>query len=110
MGVLGLLAFTALITTAFVYGLARRHRFLGNDRLEPVWLGLHAAVVGGLVVGIFDHYLFNIDFHHAVTSFWLFFGLAVASTRIGGTVSSEIPVAPEHSGSVQAQEVGRAYR
>jgi O-antigen ligase len=107
MGVLGLLAFTALITTAFVYGLARRHRFLGNDRLEPVWLGLHAAVVGGLVVGIFDHYLFNIDFHHAVTSFWLFFGLAVASTRIGGTVTSEMPDAPEQSGSVQAQELGR---
>ena len=46
-----------------------------------MWLGLHAAVIGGLVAGIFDHYLFNIDFHHAVALFWLVLGLAVAATR-----------------------------
>jgi hypothetical protein len=40
-------------------------------------------VVGGLVAGIFDHYLFNIDFHHAVTIFWFLVGLAVAATRLG---------------------------
>jgi len=57
---------------------------LRDDEIRyPIWLGLHAALVGGLVAGIFDHYLFNIDFHHAVTIFWLFLGLAVATTRNG---------------------------
>jgi hypothetical protein len=88
MGVLGLLAFGSLITTALIFGLAKRDYFRGKEQLEPIWLGLHAAIVGGLVVGIFDHYLFNIDFHHAVTSFWLFFGLAVSSTRVGLRVAN----------------------
>ena len=50
---------------------------------DAVWLGLHAALVGALVAGVFDHYLFNMDFHHAVTIFWLVLGLAVGSTRLG---------------------------
>jgi hypothetical protein len=53
------------------------------ERRDAVWLGLHAALVGALVAGVFDHYLFNMDFHHAVTIFWLVLGLAVASTRLG---------------------------
>ena len=30
-----------------------------------------------------DSYLFNMDFHHAVTIFWMVLGMAVASTRLG---------------------------
>jgi polysaccharide biosynthesis protein PslJ len=51
--------------------------------LDPLWLGLHAALVGGLVAGVFDHYLFNINFHHAVTLFWMLVGMATAATRLG---------------------------
>lgn len=83
MGFLGLLAFAAVIITVFAYAFFNRLHFLQDDRHFPIWIGLHAALVGGLVTGIFDHYLFNIDFHHAVTVFWLFLGLAVASTRNG---------------------------
>ncbi|UCG23138.1 MAG: O-antigen ligase family protein [Chloroflexota bacterium] len=83
MGVSGLVSFAAVIGTVFGYGFFNRACFKGNERLDPIWIGLHAALVGGLVVGIFDHYLFNIDFHHAVTVFWLFLGLAVAATRTG---------------------------
>ena len=54
-----------------------------HERRDAVWLGLHAALVGALVAGVFDHYLFNMDFHHAVTIFWMVLGLAVASTRLG---------------------------
>jgi len=50
--------------------------------LEPVWWGLHAGLIGGLVGGIFDHYFFNLDFHHSVALFWLVIGLATAATEI----------------------------
>jgi hypothetical protein len=81
MGVLGILAFLAVIITVFGYAFLKRSNVREDENRYPIWLGLHAALIGGLVTGIFDHYLFNIDFHHAVTIFWLFLGLAVASTR-----------------------------
>ena len=83
MGIVGLFAFFTLVITLFGYAWINRSYFRGNERTDSIWLGLHAAVVGGLVVGLFDHYLFNINFHHAVTAFWIFIGLAVASTRVG---------------------------
>ncbi|MGD8584664.1 MAG: O-antigen ligase family protein [Chloroflexota bacterium] len=100
MGVLGLAAFAAVIATVFGYAYFNRRGFKGNERLDPIWLGLHAAVIGGLVVGIFDHYLFNIDFHHAVTAFWMLLGLAVASTRVGSRLARE-------AGQMQVAEVSR---
>ena len=83
MGVLGLLAFFAVIGTLFGYAFFNRQGFKTDPQRDPIWLGLHAAVIGGLTAGLFDHYLFNIDFHHAVTVFWLLVGLAVAATRLG---------------------------
>lgn len=83
MGLLGLVAFFAIVLTVFGYAFVNRHAFKNNEIADPVWLGLHAALVGGLVAGVLDHYLFNMEFHHAVTVFWLFIGLAVASTRLG---------------------------
>ena len=83
MGLVGLTAFFAVIGTLFGSAFFNRHWFKGNDRLDPVWLGLFAALLGGLVAGTLDHYLFNLDFHHAVTAFWLLIGLAAAATRLG---------------------------
>ena len=83
MGILGLLAFAAIIATLFGYAFLNRRLLRRNEGLEPIWLGFHAALIGALAAGIFDHYLFNIDFHHAVTIFWMYLGLAVASTRLG---------------------------
>lgn len=102
MGFLGLIAFMAVIGTVFGYAYANRRYFHDNEELDPIWLGLYASLIGGLVVGIFDHYLFNIDFHHAVTIFWFFLGLAVAATRVG----SELMVRAEqepcgHEGGLQ---------
>jgi hypothetical protein len=82
MGLLGLLGFFAVIGTVFIYALRHRHAARADERHDAVWLGLHAALVGALVAGVFDHYLFNMDFHHAVTIFWMILGLAVAATRI----------------------------
>jgi len=83
MGLVGLLAFFAVIGTLFFYGLSHRHFFKTHEELDALWLGLHAAIVGGLAAGLFDHYLFNLEFHHAVTAFWLLVGLATAVTRLG---------------------------
>ncbi len=85
MGIVGLLAFTAVIVTVFVYAFNNRHYFKrdGNEQADAIWLGLHAALVGGLAAGVFDHYLFNLEFQHAVAVFWLFIGLAVSATRLG---------------------------
>lgn len=84
MGFLGLLAFLVVMVTLLVYALTNRRYFRDNRGHDAIWLGLHAAVVGGLVAGIFDHYLFNTEFHHAVTIFWFILGMAAAATRLGG--------------------------
>lgn len=83
MGLLGLLTFATLIGVLFYYAMSNRRFFARHPRRDAVWLGLHAAITGGLVAGIFDHYLFNMEFHHAVTFFWSLVGLAAASTRLG---------------------------
>ncbi|MCS7178080.1 MAG: O-antigen ligase family protein [Anaerolineae bacterium] len=60
-------------------------------RLEPLWWGLHAAIIGALVGGLFDHYFFNLDFHHSATLFWLILGLATAATEIAQSIHMESP-------------------
>jgi hypothetical protein len=93
MGFLGLVIFLALIATIFGYAFSNRDFFKKHSQLDSMWLGLHAALVGGLVAGIFDHYLFNIDFHHAVTIFWLLIGLATASTHLAKlNITKQTPV------------------
>jgi O-antigen ligase len=92
MGILGLLSFMAVIGYSFGFAYFNRKNFSDSSQLGSIWLGLHSALIGGLVAGIFDHYLFNIDFHHAITIFWFFLGLAVATTRVGNE-SLQIKVA-----------------
>lgn len=82
MGLLGLLSFLVVIGTVFVYAFLNREAAKLDPIDDAVWLGLHAALAGALVAGIFDHYLFNLEFHHAVTIFWTIVGLATASTRL----------------------------
>jgi polysaccharide biosynthesis protein PslJ len=83
MGAVGLLAFFSVMAAFFGYAFNYRRAFLTDERRDSVWLGLYAAVVGGLAVGVFDHYLFNENFSAMGTAFWLLIGLATAATRIG---------------------------
>ncbi len=82
MGLLGLAAFAALVI-ALYSAAARVYRCVRDAaQLEPIWWGLHAAILGALVGGVVDHYFFNLDFHPSVAWFWLYLGLAAATTEI----------------------------
>jgi hypothetical protein len=82
IGLAGLGAFLLVMLTLFVSALRVRRVARAQPRLEAMWWGLHAALAGALVGGIFDHYFFNLDFHHSVVFFWLFVGLAASATRL----------------------------
>lgn len=91
MGLIGLAAFLVVVGILFVGFWRQRHAVAARPDLEPLWYGIHAALMGGLVGGIFDHYFFSLDFHHSVTLFWLIFGLAAAATEIASHASSTSP-------------------
>jgi O-antigen ligase len=82
MGLVGLLAF--LVILGFVlWRFWRYHRQVRDmPGLEAAFYGLHAAIIGGIVSGAFDHFFFSLDFHHSVTLFWLLIGLATATTEL----------------------------
>jgi hypothetical protein len=82
MGLVGLASFLVVMAVFFVRFWRTRARAVLVPELEPVWWGLHMAIVGGLVGGVVDHYSFNLDFHYSVTLFWIVFGLATAATEI----------------------------
>jgi len=82
MGLIGLGAFLATMGVFFSYTW-RAWKKMRDERVEPILLGVMASLVGALVGGIFDHYLFNLNFPHAVTIFWLYVGLGVAAARLG---------------------------
>ena len=64
------------------WALSARRVIQRHAALEPMWWGLHAALIGAMVGGVFDHYFFNLDFHHSVVFFWLFVSLAASATRL----------------------------
>jgi O-antigen ligase len=82
MGLIGLASFIVVIVVFVVRFWRNRSLAASEPGLEPIWWGLHAGIFGSLVGGIFDHYFFNLDFHHSVTLFWLVIGLATAATNI----------------------------
>ncbi len=84
MGIVGLTAFLVVMTTVFVSASRTAPKVWSNEELFPAWMGAHAAIVGVLISGIFDHYFFNIDFHNAVMLMWLVVALAVAASRLAG--------------------------
>jgi O-antigen ligase len=81
MGVLGLTVFL-LTMLAFLLTLAHAWLRLRRDpQQEALILGIGGAVVGLLVGGIFDHYLFNLTYPHMTSLFWLTLGLGIATSR-----------------------------
>ncbi len=80
-GLIGLgLYLTTLLT--FLHTLWRTWRGgMPDPLLETILLGYGGALVGAMVGGIFDHYLFNMVYPHMATLFWTYIGLGVATTR-----------------------------
>lgn len=81
MGLVGLTSFLVVMGTLFVR-FWRMRSLAAGSHVEALWWGLHAGIVGALTGGVFDHYFFNLDFHHSVTLFWLVLGLATAATQV----------------------------
>ncbi len=89
MGFPGLILFLVLVGALFLWAFRRRREALAASELAPVWLGAHAGLAASLIVGIFDHYFFNIDFQPASALFWVFIGMCLAATRMAGEGSAE---------------------
>ncbi len=90
MGVLGLSALFVILGVWLYRVWRQRARVAALPHLEPLWYGLHGAVVGGLLGGLLDHYFFSLNFHHSMTIFWLFLGLAAAVIHlVDGTLMEE---------------------
>jgi O-antigen ligase len=81
MGLVGLASFLIIVVLLFWQAIRVWPRIPRDSELEPIWYGFHTALLGALVGGIFDHYFFNLDFHHSVALFWLFVGLATVASR-----------------------------
>lgn len=82
MGLIGLALFLAIVALIFAWGMRHWQRVKQNARLLPLWLGAHAGLLAALVVGMFDHYFFNLDFQPASTLFWIVAGTCLAATRL----------------------------
>lgn len=82
MGLVGLGAFLLAVGAFFIHAGVGWWRLRHDPYLGAIVLGLTAAVAGALVGGIFDHFLFNMDFPHAVSLFWLYIGLAAAAVKM----------------------------
>lgn len=82
MGLFGLLIFVAVIGIVYGWAFQHRRRVYANEALTPLWLGAHAGLAAALVVGLVDHYFFNLTFQPAGTLFWMFVGLCLAATRL----------------------------
>jgi len=102
MGLIGLGLFLLTVAVLFVRFWRCWRRGIAEPRLEPILLGLGAALAGVLMAGIFDHYLFNLVYPHMASLFWLYVGLTVVAIEVG-----DMRVSPRHcSGSLLADGPG----
>lgn len=89
MGVIGVTVFL-LVLAGYLRSLWVAWRKNTDPGLEALFLGLGAAIVGGMVGGIFDHYLFNLVYPHMGVLLWTYLGLGMAAMRL---VAPPAPVA-----------------
>ena len=85
MGFVGLSLLIFVLLVVFGWAFDRRRAARNDPRLEPLYLGLHAALIAVLTVGLGDHYFVNLDFQPAQTLFWMIIGLALSATRLSRT-------------------------
>src|SRR5258708_4411431 len=81
-GLLGLAIFLVTMTEIFRYGVKRWQALRASPGLFSLWLGFTGGLLAALVSGIFDHYYFNIEFHAAAMTFWVFPAPRVSAARL----------------------------
>lgn len=82
MGILGLVAFCATHASYLINFLKVHFHLKRGSDLDSLVYGPAAAIVGALVGGALDHYLFNLDFPHAAALLWLVVGLGTVAIRL----------------------------
>lgn len=93
MGITGLLAFLITLGLFFVHTWQALRRTTRGLRVEAILLGCQTAVLGALVGGTLDHYLFNLDFPHTAAFFWMYVGLGMVAARLAPADTSDADVA-----------------
>jgi O-antigen ligase len=88
MGFVGLAVFVLVIGVLFWWAYIHRQDSDHESSLVVTWWGIHAGLASILVVGMFDHYFVNLEFHPAQIMFWLFVGLALSATRLMSALQS----------------------
>ncbi|MBI2862261.1 MAG: O-antigen ligase family protein [Chloroflexi bacterium] len=78
IGLVGLAAFLAIIAQLFGRLLASL-KTVGDPELRALILSFGTAVAGVLVIGLFDHHFFNLNFPHMTALFWLLIGATAAA-------------------------------
>lgn len=93
-GLIGLALFlvtaaTFLASALSAVAISRRRAPPPGSHAEWEWsirdaalLGGSASIFGALIVGVADHYYFNIEFPHTVALFWLVAGMTLAARRM----------------------------
>jgi O-antigen ligase len=98
-GMIGLALFLLTVAETLRYGLARWRHLLANQDLLTLWLGCAGSIVGMMVVGFFDHYYANFEFHGSVLLFWTMIGLTLAAARLTEELPATLATAPPASTS-----------
>jgi len=80
MGLVGLSAFLLTMLVLSFHILRAFKRMGAGSEIGPILLGLTAALIGVLVGGLFDHYLFS--YPHSSALLWLYIGLTMAAVRL----------------------------
>jgi O-antigen ligase len=76
------LAYLLIVFTTF-------RRLPRGHRLEVPLLAYGAAILGGMVGGVFDHFYFNLTFIHIVAFYWLSMGLGMVAVLLARSTPVE---------------------
>lgn len=82
IGLSGLLIFLIAMSGVLVYGARAWSEAKARPDFAAIHLGVHAALIAGLVNAVADLYFFRLDFQSSITWFWLIVALCLASSRL----------------------------
>ncbi len=96
MGLIGLGNFLLVLGIFVGRFLMTQRRYPPGSDLEPLLYGCGVAIMGAMVAGLLDHYLFNLSFPHASTLLWMLLGLGTVSIRLAHREIEQISAKNTH--------------